>query len=363
MDWSWIDQLTDRMPENQWLRGLAVLVAFTLIAKIVDWVVTHIIGRWARKTKTDLDDRLVDMLHRPIFYSVLLLGVWLVLLRVDLHSELLVFLQRCTKTIAMLIWSLFAWRASRIVLDVYSMIEERMQWVEPRTVPLFDNTMRILLAAGMAYSIFVIWGVNLGAWLAGAGIVGIAVGFAAKDTLANLFAGIFILVDAPYELGDFVVLDQGDRGRVTKIGLRSTRILTRDDIEITIPNAVIGNASITNQSGGPWEKQRIRIDVGVAYGSDIDQVKAVLMDVAVHLPEVSKEPDPRVRFRRFGDSALEIQLMCWVDEPVLSGRVTDALNTAIYKRFQAEGIEIPFPMRQVLLQRTDSDDDSSTRDL
>jgi MscS family membrane protein len=358
MDWSWIDQLTDRLPDNQWLRAVAVLAAFTLVAKIVDWVVTHIVARWARKTATDLDDRLVAMLHRPIFYTTLLLGVWLVLLRVDLNEDLLEFLQRCTKTFGMMVWSLFAWRASRIVLDIYSILEERMQWVEPRTVPLFDNTMRILMAGGMTYFIFVIWGVNLGAWLAGAGIIGITVGFAAKDTLANLFAGIFILVDAPYQLGDFVVLDQGERGQVTKIGLRSTRILTRDDIEITIPNAVIGNASIMNQSGGPWEKQRIRIDVGVAYGSDIDHVKAVLLDVASHVPEVSHEPDPRVRFRRFGDSALEIQLMCWVDEPVLSGFVTDALNTAVYKRFQAEGIEIPFPMRQVLLRHVDSGTDS-----
>jgi small-conductance mechanosensitive channel len=187
--------------------------------------------------------------------------------------------------------------------------------------------------------------------MAGAGIIGIAVGFAAKDSLANLFAGIFILVEAPYELGDFVVLDGGDRGRVTKIGLRSTRILTRDDIEITVPNAVIANNKITNESGGPWEKERVRISVGVAYGSDIDRVKEVLLDVARHLPEVSSEPDPRVRFRNFGDSALELQLMCWIDEPVLRGRTTDALNTAVYKRFQAEGIQIPFPVREVYLQR------------
>jgi MscS family membrane protein len=350
MDWPLLDRLMVGMPDNQWLRAVVVLVSFTVVALIVDWVATHLIARWARRTVTDLDDRLVAILHRPIFLSTLLLGIWLVLLRIEVSPAILLILQRMVKTVTVLVWSLFSWRASRIVLDVYSLLEERMQWVQPRTVPLFDNTMRMVLAGGITYSLFVIWGINLGAWMAGAGIIGIAVGFAAKDTLANLFAGISILVDAPYQLGDFVVLDGGDRGRVTKIGLRSTRILTRDDIEITVPNSVIANSKIANESGGPWEKARIRISVGVAYDSDIDRVKEILLDVARHLPEVSRDPDPRIRFRNFGDSALELQLLCWIEEPVLRGRVIDALNTAVYKRFQAEGIKIPFPIRELLVQ-------------
>ena len=87
----------------------------------------------------------------------------------------------------------------------------------------------------------------------------------------------FILADAPYKIGDFVVLDSGERGEVTHIGIRSTRLLTRDDIQVTIPNSVMGNTKIINESGGPTEKFRIRVIVGVAYGSDIDQVREVLM--------------------------------------------------------------------------------------
>lgn len=351
MDWSSIDGLMDRLPDNQWLQAGILLAASVVLALVVDWVVTHVVGRWARKTTTDLDDRLVSALHRPIILGTILVGLWLALLRIDFSPGLLEMLQRSVKTVALMVWSLFAWRTSRIVLDAFSLLEERMHWVEPRTVPLFDNTMRIILVGGIVYFMFLIWGINVGAWMAGAGIIGIAVGFAAKDTLANLFAGIFILVDAPYQLGDFIVLDGGDRGRVTKIGLRSTRILTRDDIEIIVPNAVIANSKITNESGGPWEKERIRISVSIAYGSDLDHVKEILLDVARHVPEVSGEPDPRVRFRKFGDSGLELQLMCWVDEPVLRGRVIDALNTAVYKRFQAEGIKIPFPTRELYLRR------------
>ena len=144
-------------------------------------------------------------------------------------------------------------------------------------------------------------------------------------------------------------LDTGERGRVTQVGLRSTRLLTRDDVEITIPNAVIANAKIINESGGPWEKERIRIRVGVAYGSDLQLVRRVLADAASGHPNVCTDPAPRVRFRSFGDSALEHELLCWIDEPVLRGRVVDALNTSVYEKLMAAGIEIPYPKRDVYL--------------
>jgi small-conductance mechanosensitive channel len=188
------------------------------------------------------------------------------------------------------------------------------------------------------------------AWLASAGIIGIAVGFAAKDTLANLFSGVFILADAPYKIGDYVVLDSGERGAVTNIGIRSTRILTRDDVEVTIPNSIMGNTKIINESGGPHTKYRIRVKVGVAYGSDIDQVKDILMDVAVNDEDVCKDPEPRVRFRQFGASSLDLELLCWVEEPMLRGKIVDALNTAIYKRFNEEGVEIPYSKHDVFIK-------------
>ena len=112
--------------------------------------------------------------------------------------------------------------------------------------------------------------------------------------MANLFSGVFILADAPYKIGDFVVLDSGERGEVTHIGIRSTRLLTRDDVEVTIPNAVMGNTKIINESGGPHEIQ-VRVQVGVAYGGDIDLVREVLMNIAEMAESVCDDPEPRVR--------------------------------------------------------------------
>jgi small-conductance mechanosensitive channel len=114
----------------------------------------------------------------------------------------------------------------------------------------------------------------------------------------------------------------------------------------------MGNVKITNEAGGPHERYRIRIRVGVAYGSDIDKVQAVLMDVAESHPDVCKSPAPRVRFRSFGDSSLDHELLCWVEKPVLRGRVAHLLNTEVYKRFMKEGIEIPFPQQDLYIKST-----------
>ena len=145
-----------------------------------------------------------------------------------------------------------------------------------------------------------IWDINVTGLVASAGIVGLALSFAAQDTLSNLFAGVAIMSDRPYELGDFIILDSGERGEVTKIGLRSTRLLTRDDVEISIPNGVMGATKIVNEAGGPPSRYRIRTQVGVAYGSDVDQVAEVLVSVAADHAKVLKSPEPRARFRAFG---------------------------------------------------------------
>jgi len=158
------------------------------------------------------------------------------------------------------------------------------------------------------------------------------------------------VADSPYKIGDYIVLDTGERGEVTQMGMRSTRLLTRDDVEVTVPNAVMANAKIVNESGGPWEKERIRVPVGVAYGSDVDEVCQVLEAVASNHPEIVKQPAPRVRMRAFGNSSLDFELLAWIDRPVLRGRIRHDLLKNIYNAFIEHGIEIPFPQTDVHLR-------------
>jgi MscS family membrane protein len=240
-----------------------------------------------------------------------------------------------------------AMRAAHVGLEILSLVRDRFAIVEERTIPLFDLVMTVIIVALAAYALLQVWNIDPTAWLASAGVIGIAVGFAARDTLANLFAGFFIIADAPYKLGDYIVLDTGDRGEVTKVGIRSTRLLTRDDVEITVPNSEMANAKIYNESGGRWVKFRIRVKVGVAYGSDVDQVVELLERVAGEHDTVCKDPSPRVRMRGFGDSSLDFELLCWVNHPADRGSVTHELYMHIYKELNSEGIEIPFPQRDI----------------
>jgi MscS family membrane protein len=175
-------------------------------------------------------------------------------------------------TLTILLWTGAGMRIGKSLLGALARRADAKGLVQQRTLPLFEITVKTVIVGGAAYGVLITWHVDVTAWLASAGILGIAIGFASKDTLANLFSGIFILADAPYKIGDFIVLDTGERGQVTDIGIRSTRILTRDDIQIIIPNAAIGSAKIVNESGGPHPKRRVRVSVGVAYGSDIEKV-------------------------------------------------------------------------------------------
>ncbi len=134
--------------------------------------------------------------------------------------------------------------------------------------------------------------------------------------------------------------------------MRSTVIRTRDDILVTVPNSKLSNAAIVNEST-PKTKRRIRVPIGVAYGTDIDELEEMLLEIAEAEGLVLERPKPRVRFREFGGSALNFELLCWVGNPAQRARATHELNSAIYKRFQADGIEIPFPQRDVTMSVTD----------
>jgi small-conductance mechanosensitive channel len=328
-----------------------------LLGKVLQGVLTAVGHRITKRTKGDYDDRLLAIARKPLLTIPVLLSLMLVTAIVPMPELMRTITVNVLATIILLSLTRAALGCVHVLLELLADSRDKVDIIEARTLPMFDITAKVIIVAVTGYLALLIWGIDPTAWLASAGVIGIAVGFAARDTLANLFSGIFIVVDSPYKIGDFVVLDTGERGEVTHVGLRSTRLLTRDDVEVTIPNAIIANAKIINESGGPWEKYRIRIPVGVAYGSDVDQVSEVLEETARSHPDIVDYPAPRVRMRAFGASSLDFELLGWVDKPVHRGRVTDSLLKSIYKRFQAEGITIPFPQTDVYLHRMGQGED------
>jgi len=340
-----LDLIKEPVARTGVILGGSLLVAALLRVILGTWML-----RLTSKTKTDLDDQLVDAVKRPLMVTVMLVGVAWSMAGFTFQPSTLFVLHGVLKSLAVLVWTVASIRLGSALLRALSRHSGKVALVQPRTLPLFEILAKVAVVGGAVYFFFLAWDINVTGWLASAGIVGIAVGFAAKDTLANLFAGFFILADAPYRLGDFVVLDNHLRGRVTEIGFRSTRILTRDDIEVYVPNAVIANSKVVNETGGPYEKERVRAKIGVAYGSDVDQVREVLLDCGKGVPYVTAEPAPRVRFRAFGDSSLDFELLVWIQEPMRRGAVLDAINTRIYKALNKHGIQIPFPQRDIYIK-------------
>lgn len=317
------------------------------IGKAIQLVVRKVLEQGAKRTKTDLDDRLLKLLSAPILQTTVTLSLIVAVLAFNQQTGFDQILIRALVTLLLFFWARAWLKATHLALEAMSRNVTRFELFQPRTVPLFEMGIKIVLVLVFAYLFMSVWGINATAWLASAGIIGIAVGFAARDTLANLISGVSIVADAPYKIGDYIVLDTGERGVVTSLGIRSTRLLTRDDVEVSIPNAVIGNAKITNESGGPWVKQRIRIAVGVAYGSNTEEVVQVLEEIANDNPDVVQRPEPRVRMRAFGDSSLDFELLCWINHPEERGKVSHELYMEVDKRFREREIVIPFPQRDI----------------
>lgn len=337
------------------IAGLTIALFSFVIALSFRSLLVMLVGRITGLTQSTLDDQVLHDLRQPIFYTVFLLGVSLAIavIKLPYGSEELI---RILLFIIAAIWMIGVTRISVLLLRAFSS-ENRFKLIDSRTVPLFDLTSKLLIIMVGIYVLLMIWGINPIGWLASAGIAGLALGFAAKDTLANLFSGFFIVADAPYKIGDYINLDSGERGKVSAIGLRSTRLLTRDDVEITIPNGVIANAKIINESGGP-QNLRIRIIVGVAYGTDVDQVVELLLQAGNEHDEVCDEPEPRVRLRGFGASSLDFNLMCWITKPEDRGRIAHDLYMTIYKLFHVHGVEIPYSKHDVYIKQWPNKEDS-----
>ncbi len=346
--WQRIEEMLATVTKTPWQQSLLITVITPLIAWLAAIFVVKVLGRLAKVTASDLDDELITRIRGPVAGSIVLAGL-AIAVDISFVDRFKGLTQSLLGTIAVFLWISFGLRSSSLI---FSWLGERSARRESsvfqaKTIPLFDNVAKVLILSFGIYLIFLSWGQSPSALVTSAGVLTLVVGLGAKDTFANLFGGLFILADAPYKLGDFIVLDGAERGEVTKIGLRSTRILTRDDVEVTIPNALIANAKIVNESGGPWKKFRVRVKVGVAYGSDLEKVRRILLAAAKEDTRVCKDPEPRVRFRTFGASSLDLELLVWVDDPVLRGAILDALNMEVYRRFREEEIAIPFPQRDL----------------
>ena len=192
-------------------------------------------------------------------------------------------------------------------------------------------------------------GIDLSALAIFAGAIGVGLGFGLQDIARNFVSGIIILLERPIQIGDRVEVDKV-AGQVREIRARSTTVLTNDNIAMIVPNAKFIEATITNWSHDD-PKVRFRIPVGVAYGSDVDKVRALLLEVAREHPQALAEPAPFVFFSGFGESSLDFELGVWSEEmSCRPRRFRSDLNFAIERKLREAGIEIPFPQRDLRIR-------------
>ena len=333
---------------NPFLKAGSLIILSIGFAKFVDMFFTIIFKKMVIKTKTNLDDKILQLLHGPIFYSILFIGFIISTKTAPLPEYIDFVFVAVFKTITITIWLFVASRILLMSMDWAARQSRSSSLLQKNTLPLFNNLGKIAIGIFGIYFVFLSWDININGILASAGVLGVVLGLAAKDTVSNFFAGIFLLADAPFKEGDYILLETGERGYVTQMGLRSTRFMTRDDIEITIPNSVIAASKIVNESGGPDDMERVRINIQISYGSDLDKIRELLIQISNKNKNILQNPNPRVRFREFGYHGLKLQLLFWIEKPELRGRTVDTVNSDIYKVFGDNNIFIPYPTMSVL---------------
>jgi len=178
------------------------------------------------------------------------------------------------------------------------------------------------------------------------GALGVGLGFGLQKIAANYISGFIILLDRSLRIGDVISVDN-HKGQVTKITTRYTVLRGLNGVEVIVPNEVLVGSVVQNDSYSD-PKMRVALTVGVSYAADLERAMAILVEVALAQPRVLRDPAPAALVMAFGDSAIELELGFWISDPALGvGGVRSDINLAIWKAFRAEGIEIPFPQRDV----------------
>lgn len=326
------------------------IIIWLIIAFVLYIFIKYIIHAFVRKTKTKLDDAIVEIIRTPILVLVIIYGILSSILRLGVQIGIQESLYQFFSFFVLGV-------AVYIVYKIYNEILEEISIRRGGESSTFAKVLRpifriigalIIIIGGLIYGLS-IFGIEVTVLLAGAGILGLVISFAAQDTLSNFFSGMYLLLDRPFQIGDLILLESGEYCRVESVGMRSIRLYSLfDDELIILPNNMMANQKIINIVK-PDTHIRQRIEVGVAYGSDVEKVKKILYDAATNHPDVLTDGDyePLVRFTDFGDSSLDFLLIFTVNDVMKQWKTRSDIVTEIDKRFREENVTIPFPQRTI----------------
>ncbi|MFH1481480.1 MAG: mechanosensitive ion channel family protein [Pseudomonadota bacterium] len=342
--------------QNPVLNQIIHVLLIFLLAAIGWWILNYILRkleqRYGNAPFFKENRRVLPLMKKAGHYMIIvLLGIGLINLT---------HLPAIEKVFYALMIMLLASFTNSLFKELLPYLEQKMVL---KTKTVVDNVIIDLLKRFATVIIFVMaailtldmLGVNIMPFIAGAGVAGIAIGFAAKDTLSNLIAGILLIMDRPFEVGDRIEVwsapaNSATWGDVIDIGLRATKIRTTDNIVIIIPNNEIMKRDIINYT--TMDKDiRVRIPIGIAYDADVKKAKEIIERVSLELDWVKEDPPPKVVVKSFGDSAVNMEARIWISRPRKRMDTISHITDRVKEVFQQEGIEIPYPKRDIYIKK------------
>lgn len=353
------DPLGNYIPalDNEWGVFTTTVIVWLIIGTCIYFILDPLVKQITKQTKTDLDDKLLAVIKGPVFWIILTYGI-ISSLRVLNFSWKMIHALELLYSVILII--LFSWMAYKILKDVLiawgkKYAEKTETTLDDLILPLFEKVGIVAIVAIAIIAILNMSGVDVTLLMAGMGVAGLVIAFAAQETLSNFISGMFLLTDRPFKVGDMILMENGDYCRVEQIGMRSTKLYnTFDHDMIVIPNNKIANEKVVNLTA-PDRRMRVKIAIGVGYKTDIQKAKRIMLEIANSTPGIITEEDfkPIVRLSDFHDSAIQLRMFAWVHKLDEQWKVAGEIREGIITRFRKEGIEIPFPQRVIHMENKD----------
>ncbi len=343
----------------QMVISLIIILSAYIISKIVNFVLNKYVNKLVEKTKTELDDKLLDVSKKPIRNLFLVLGIYFAIKNLQRNTKLFGkvlsyfhYFNTFLFIITIIILVLYALKVTKIFTQWLLEREEEKESkiVKKEFVPIINKVVSIFIYLLAVAVILQHFHKDISSIVVSLGIGSLAIGLAAQDTLANMIAGIFIMVDRPFRIGDRVKLESGEMGDVIDIGLRSTKIATFDHTVLIVPNSMMAKSRLTNYCY-PDERINIKMTISVAYGTDTKKAKELILEIVRNTEGVVAEPEPSIYFTKMSDFSLDFLVIAWTDHYRNQFSIKCQLLENIYNGLTEAGIEIPFPTQTLYLKK------------
>lgn len=325
---------------------ISIIIAAFIIGLILRKILLSKLIKWAKRTKTEADDIIIKELNRPFILWCLLIGLYFAAGATPLSEEWLLIAGKVISVIAIFSVTLFL---ARLSIGLLNMPSGRLKEFLP-TSTLTQSLARIFIYAFGILIILNTLGISITPLLTAFGLGGLAVALALQDTLSNLFAGFYTTISRQVRVGDFIKLESGEEGYVVDIGWRATRVRMLPNNVVLIPNAKLAQSVITNYYF-PEQELAVLVQVGVHYDSDLGYVERVTIEVGKEVMKQVKggvpEFTPFIRYHTFDDFSINFTVILRAKEFVDNYLVKHEFIKRLHKRYNKEGIIIPYPIRAI----------------